>query len=115
MSTNSELQLLRKSQKIEVTIQWTILLLVLFIPVCLQTDQRTNYVHEIAKAHTTEHLYNADKKSLNIILIVAILLEGVISPNPTVERIVAPQYHPITYFYKSFVLPRFVFYIQIGP
>jgi hypothetical protein len=48
-------------------------------------------------------------------LIVAILLEGVISPNPTVERIVAPQYHPITYFYKSFVLPRFVFYIQIGP
>jgi len=115
MSTNSEFQLLRKSQKIEITIEWTILLLVLFIPVRLQTDQSSNYVHKIPKTHTAENLDNADEKSLNIILIVTILLEGAMSPNPTVERIVAPQYHPITYFEKSVDFPSSYFYIQIGP
>jgi hypothetical protein len=36
-----------------------------------------------------------------IILITIILLLGVISPNPTVDNIVAPQYHPTIYFSKS--------------
>ena len=36
-----------------------------------------------------------------IIFIKEILLFGVISPNPTVDSIVAPQYHPTIYFSKS--------------
>jgi hypothetical protein len=63
-----------------------------FLP--LHLDQVPNVVDEVPEDEGAEHLQEGDESSLEIIWIEGGLLAGTMSPKPTVQSMVDPQYHP---------------------
>lgn len=89
-----ELEVLGKSQRTQVTIESSCFLLILFVSFGSKTEQGTDDIDKIAEGHAAKHLDNGDEESFEIICIGEDVLLGEISPNPTVESMVAPQYQP---------------------
>ncbi len=94
------LKIIGRRKEVKATIKGSYFFFMLLFWLSAHFDERANNINKIANSHAAYDLYNRNKESLIVILIKIGLLLGVISPKPTVDRIVAPQYQAIMYLSK---------------
>ncbi len=86
----------------QVAIEFAHVFFVEFLGLAHHVYQGADIVNEEAEYDTAHDLDKGAEESFNVVYnLIWKLLTGTISPNPTVAKTVAPQYHPTTYCSKS--------------